>query len=343
MEEDLTFGASVWGTSITPDGASPTKPSISLSTQPPSAPESELDESGFDDFEDFNTAPTSAVEAHDDFGDFEEFGEGTSAIASFDDQAFPSAPPRHDWQALRLDPLPERLELEAEIHNILEYIWMDEDISEVTTDDPIREVEGVAQILVTPESREMYKVLLQTPPPTKPPNWTQSRIRRQHLIALGIPVNLDEMLPRANSKQLPPLEINTRPSSTPPSVNGRNSMTLSAQPSRSGTPQPSRQNSVAAQFGTKPDLDMDKINALLQLDMENLSIQPLATLERHLADIKAQTANTSHLLTHFLQAKDALQQDSETYNGLIAELVGEAQKIKSGKQRTVGNRRSGVV
>jgi hypothetical protein len=47
----------------------------------------------------------------------------------------------------------------------------------------------------------MYKNLLQTPPPTKPPNWTRSRIRQQHLIALGVPVNLDEMLPRANGNR----------------------------------------------------------------------------------------------------------------------------------------------
>ncbi|KAF9452999.1 hypothetical protein P691DRAFT_802378 [Macrolepiota fuliginosa MF-IS2] len=342
MEDDLTFGTSIWGSSVTPDSISPAKPNISLSTtMPSSAPESELDDSGFDDFEDFNTAPTSAVGANDDFGDFEEFGDDTTVSTGFNDQAFQSWPPPQDWHALRLDPLPERSELEAEIQSILGHIWADEDISQVTTDEPIREVEGIAQILVTPESRGMYKVLLQTPPPIKPPNWTRSRIRRQHLIALGIPVNLDEMLPQANSKPLPPLEINTRPSSTPPSVSGRNP--LSAYPSRSSTPQPSRQNSMPTQFGPKPELDMDKINGLLELDMDALTIQPLATLEGRLSELKAQTANTSNLLTHLLQAKDALQQDSETYNGLIAELVGEAQKIKSGKPRTVGNRRSGVV
>jgi len=116
------------------------------------------------------------------------------------------------------------------------------------------------------DSREMYKVLLQTPPPTKPPNWIQSRIRRQHLITLGIPVNLDEILPRANSKHLPPLEINTRSSSTPLSVSGRNSFSVSAHPSRSGTPT-FRQSSAVTQFGPKPNLDMDKVGSLLRLDM----------------------------------------------------------------------------
>lgn len=68
-------------------------------------------------------------------------------------------------------------------------------------------------------------------------------------------------------------------------------------------------------------------------------MQPLAALERHLADLRMQTANTSSLLTYLLQSRDALQQDSETYNGLIAELVGEAQKIKSGKPtRTMSKR-----
>lgn len=67
-------------------------------------------------------------------------------------------------------------------------------------------------------------------------------------------------------------------------------------------------------------------------------------LERHLAQIRAQTSNTSALLTHLLQTKDALQQDSDMYNKLIAELVGEAQKMKSGVLgRTPTRRGSGMV
>ena len=76
---------------------------------------------------------------------------------------------------------------------------------------------------------------------------------------------------------------------------------------------------------------------------DNLKLQPLPVLERHLNDMKMQTANVSALLTHLLQTRDALQQDSETYNGLIAELIGEAQKNKTGKGRTVTKRGSGMV
>lgn len=65
---------------------------------------------------------------------------------------------------------------------------------------------------------------------------------------------------------------------------------------------------------------------------------PLKSLNSHLDSLKQETAQVSAVLTYLLQARDALQQDSETYNKLIAEMVGEAQKIKTGK-RVAGSRR----
>ena len=105
-------------------------------------------------------------------------------------------------------------------------------------------------------------------------------------------------------------------------------------------------------LGPRPELDEAKISDLLELDTStfgtgydnpllltycttgNLLLLPSITLDRHLADLKEQTAQTSALLTYLLQTRDALQQDSETYNKLIGELVGEAQKIKTGKRTT---------
>jgi hypothetical protein len=103
----------------------------------------------------------------------------------------------------------------------------------------------------------------------KPPNWTRSRIRRQHLIALGMPVNLDEVLPRANGKPLPPLQITTRPMSAPPgprNIFPHNKVPQSSNAnSRAGTPI-SRQPTPPSHFGPKPELDVAKIDKLLELD-----------------------------------------------------------------------------
>lgn len=127
--------------------------------------------------------------------------------------------------------------------------------------------------------------------------------------------------------------------------------------SRAGTPQVGTPQSLAQPentvhnlgIGPKPELDESKISELIALDggvefillmavvskhsTDSLSLLPLARLERCATGIREQITNTSALLTYLLQTRDALQQDAETYNGLIAELVGEAQKIKSGKPR----------
>jgi len=203
---------------------------------------------------------------------------------------------------------------------------------------------------VTPESRDLYNTLFHSLPSTQPPNWTRSRIRQQHLISLGIPVNLDEVLPHANGKPLPPLQITTRPMSMSPPLHNnaqQKKATSSMNNSRSGTPvSPSRVGpSTVSQLGLgpKPELDNTKVNDLLRLDPETLPLLPLPTLERHLADLRTQTVNASTLLTYLLQTREALQQDSETYNGLIAELVSEAQKTKMGRGKQSAKRGSGVM
>ncbi|PPR04051.1 hypothetical protein CVT24_010626 [Panaeolus cyanescens] len=343
MDDDLTFGASVWAIS------DPVDTTVSKVPPPLTLDESSAFDDDFDDFGD-PAEQTAEIADDDDFGDFGDFGDADAGASSqgftesvaFEDDIRIAGPSSQNWRPLQLEPFPSRPNLETAIEETLAPIWNYEDISDVTTDDPIREAEGIAQILVTPSSREMYKILLSTPPPTKPPNWTRSRIRRQHLINLGIPVNLDEVLPKASGKPLPPLEIHTRPMSAPPIRQNSlaNGGTHTSHNSRSGTPQPGQKG---PQFGPKPELDANKINKLLQLTHESLIMQPLPNLERHLAELKMQTANTSNLLTYLLQTRDVLQQDSETYNGLIAEMVGEAQKIKSGKpSRTMSLRRAGV-
>jgi len=184
-------------------------------------------------------------------------------------------------------------------------------------------------------------------------------------------VNLDEMLPHANGKPLPPLHISTRPMSAPPGP--RNGPLHSTPPSRTnsraatpvpGIAQPSTRpgSSTILQLGLgpKPQLNEKKVEELLKLDIgvpvspshcatndtcpcvDQLTLLPLTKLERCLADLRTETTNSSSLLTHLLQTRDALQQDSETYNKLIAELVSEAQKSNSGQSRT-GIKRSGTL
>lgn len=162
MDDDITFGASVWG--------APTSPLPPLAVKPPAfgispAPSTAPDD--FDDFDSFRTpAETTAGsgdEGEDDgFGDFGGFGEtqqlpvtasfqtsfGEVAYAERESIGGPSV--SREWQALKLDPLPSREELQKHVDEILGPLWIHHDDTSLT-DDAIREVGGLNQTLVTSE------------------------------------------------------------------------------------------------------------------------------------------------------------------------------------------------
>lgn len=114
---------------------------------------------GFGDFDDFAAVPTSGQTLDDDFGDFGDFGAGTSdefgdaAQDGFGSGGFGSgalvAPAR--WQPLPVDPLPPSKELSELVGELLGPIWANLRPEEFMSGEPERQVEGVAQILVTPE------------------------------------------------------------------------------------------------------------------------------------------------------------------------------------------------
>jgi len=351
LDDDFSFDSSVWGA----PAPAPSLLSPFLDTSSPAISHGQLD-----DFDDFHTpleSKTPSLAPDDDFADFGDFGEVGVSDANFafeEDTTFGGEAQGSEvsslsWGSLRLDPLPSARDLSLQIEEILGPVWSDK-LTSLTRDENVRQVEGIGQILTTSTGRELYLSLLNSPPLMGPISWVRSRIRQQHLIALGLPVNLDELLPQTSTKSLPPLHISTRPMSAPPGAHVLRSMPPSRSNSRAGTrsntPQPSAHPgpSTAKQLslGPKPELDAKKIDDLLKLDIDQLNLLPLTKLDKYLADLRRETTNASSLLTHLLQTRDALQQDSETYNRLIAELVSEAQKNKSGKSKA-GVKRSGTL
>lgn len=155
MDDELTFGASVWG-AAEPLTLSPP----AASTSEPSPAPSSSTQDGFDDFEEFGTpAETLAAsgdENDDDFGDFGDFGEVATLDegATFGSQSFEAeevlTPRPEEWEALHLEPMPTTQDIKKQINAILGPLWTSKD-SAYFTDDPIRQAEGLNQTLVTPE------------------------------------------------------------------------------------------------------------------------------------------------------------------------------------------------
>ncbi|KZT62809.1 hypothetical protein CALCODRAFT_489313 [Calocera cornea HHB12733] len=236
--------------------------------------------------------------------------------------------------------MPSREELERQIDALVAPIFPID--TGQFSDEPIREVNGIGQMLVTKGSRDLYRTLTEIPPDmTRPVNWTISRIRRQQLIALGVPVNLDEVLPTSTAKPLPTLHITTDPTGRPASAPPGRPSTPAGLSSRAATPGPGHRtpNTGPPPLGPAPKLDMDKAEDVLRLSESQISILPLSAVQSQLAEIRAVTEQANALLAHLLQSRDVLQQDSETYNNFIAELVGVAQKAKAPAVNRWGRRK----
>lgn len=155
MDDDFS-SAAVWGAPITP---SPITSPLTQTFAPPSidfTQSSSSSSQGDDDFDDFGTAPTAPSDTQDDdFGDFGDFGDTDNIdtpVDFSDDITFSQEVHivESDWEPLRLDPMPSKTELQRQVEDVLGPIWT-EDMSEFTTGDDIRQVEGISQILVTAE------------------------------------------------------------------------------------------------------------------------------------------------------------------------------------------------
>ena len=153
MDDDLTFGASVWGS---------TEPVDILQTSSQTTQQSNqtltTERDDFDDFDDFGspTANTAQISMEDDdFGDFGDADDSSAPTAFADSTGFAenpiAGPSRVGWEPLHLDPFPGRDELVEQIDEIMEPIWRTYPASEYTTGEGIRDVEGANQILVTSE------------------------------------------------------------------------------------------------------------------------------------------------------------------------------------------------
>ena len=148
------WGTSVWDTPTEPIDLGLSKPA---SLSPPPEPSPALDE--FDDFgEPGEPSSSTQDDFGDDFGDFDggiqiqadmEAFEGD--IGGFQDTFTTPIPSSTTWVPLRLDPLPSSKELSGMVEEILDSVWLLPDAEEVMTGEDIRQVEGLNQVLVTPE------------------------------------------------------------------------------------------------------------------------------------------------------------------------------------------------
>jgi hypothetical protein len=325
------------------------------------------DENDFgDDFDDFEEGAQAG--ADDDFGDFDDGFQEPEAVENLpsvstaqantipvDPFVSPALPTAHATLLIYISPRQPLIDFAAlsSIPDLLAATQAhldamfpkstEELVSSIPKQSPIPES---SPIFPSDRSLSLWKQLI-TPPPLQPPNWTQSRIRRLFLVSLGVPVDLDEILPPSKQKKLVLPDINLEPAtrkseSDKPGLGslarlkaeagaGGNDSTTSLDSTQSGTHKEGHRHSRSRKPKgppPPPELDLAAVKRLCATTEEKLDGLTDDELKEHVNELNALTARTSEVLEYWLKRRDGLMKEKEAFEGVIENLVRHARRVR---------------
>ncbi|KAI8150902.1 hypothetical protein K4K49_003204 [Colletotrichum sp. SAR 10_70] len=186
-------------------------------------------------------------------------------------------------------------------------------------------------IFLTPRSASLWSQLV-APPPLAPPDWIRSRIRRLFLVSLGVPVDLDEILPASKQKKLvlPSLQVNS--SGSPRTSSDSRSVSRVRQEANASTTSVDSKGkpSVSKRKGapTAPDLDLVSAKQLCTTTEEALNGMTDEELKAHVAKLQAMEGTAKEVLEYWTKKTDEKIGDREAFEGVIENLVKHARKVR---------------
>ncbi|KAF3901709.1 hypothetical protein ABW20_dc0108255 [Dactylellina cionopaga] len=295
------------------EGDTRTLPLSSTSDLPEMIPEFEAatEDDGGDDNDDFDDFG-EAIEGDDDFGDFGDFDaaepdaqvEASNAdVAIYQQQAQRPAMP--DFIKMSRD------EMKTRIDEIISSLYSQ---AGKPSNVPLPPLPATNGAFLTERSQSLWTQLC-TPPPLQPPNWKLSRIRRLFLVSLGVPVDLDEILP-ADTKQkklVLPSSSHARKSSDVGRGDGERSTRSSSR----------RRKEKEAQAKL---VDVPSARILCSTSDVRLRAFTVGELEEHVKKLEEVTREASETLTYWLGRRETAMGDKEAFERVIENLVEFAKK-----------------
>jgi hypothetical protein len=183
---------------------------------------------------------------------------------------------------------------------------------------------------------------LVSPPPMQPPNWTRSRIRRLFLVSLGVPVDLDEILPPSKQKRLVLPSIGLDDPDVPTSAQlqrlkeSEANESATSIDSKTGESRPSRksrerQAKRVSKIPPPPVFDTLAAARLAATTEQALTVFSDGELQQHVLTLRVLNEEASRVLEYWLQRKDEGVKEKEALEGVIENLVGW---VKGGRGTT---------
>ncbi|KAL2064877.1 hypothetical protein VTL71DRAFT_4017 [Oculimacula yallundae] len=278
----------------------------------------------------------------DDFDDFEE-GEDAE-FGDFDDgfqEAAPAPPPPQSipvtpsFPVLDFADLDSPEEIQAATEQYMNALFPPDSIDTSV----LPPLSASNSIFLTPRSASLWSQLV-APPPLQPPNWIRSRIRRLFLVSLGVPVDLDEILPASKQKKLILPSMNLNPSGSGSPRNSTDTRSVSrlkqggdgnaSSTSVDSQGKPSRSDSSRRRKGPPPAPQLDLISArqLCSFTDEALEGLTLEELKKHVETLEDMQGTAKEVLEYWTKRTDEKLGDREAFEGVIENLVKHARKVR---------------
>lgn len=307
-----------------------------------------------DDFDEF-------AEEQDEFGDFDDGFQGPGEVAEEPmETTMPQQPPTpppivsmhphpnmNQHTNIKQQPLIE-LDSSQSAPDIISSLGTHLDTLFPTTKDtstlpPVDPIPNASAIFSTDRSLSLWSQLV-APPPLQPQNWVKSRIRRLFLVSLGVPVDLDEILPASKQKKLVLPSINPDISSDPhsthsPSTHSVTKTTSTTAPDGSGdrTTSPAtaarnrqsrRGGAGAARGSLPPDIDLSAVHRLCLTTDAALNGLTDTELETHIKELERVQSRAGVVLEYWVKQRDGLVGEKEAFEGVIENLVSHARRVR---------------
>lgn len=290
--------------------------------------EPETDDGFGDDFDGFE-----AGTGDDDFGDFDE---GFEQPIEAEKPAPPKPPvivPESPFSLLDFSTI-------SDLSDILDSTKHHLDILFPTMTDPapLPSPRPAPQtpnpIFPTPRSASLWSQLV-APPPLQPPNWVRSRIRRLFLVSLGVPIDLDEILPASKQKKLIlPSTLSPRSSSDTRRRDGskvrgkleNNSSASLDQQIAGGTGNRSGRKKKGPP--PQPELDLPATRRLCTTTRQALEGMTKEELDAHVVRLEEATVRAREVLNWWERRREEKLGDKEAFEGVIENLVRHARRVR---------------
>jgi hypothetical protein len=194
--------------------------------------------------------------------------------------------------------------------------------------------EDVRSIFLTDRSKSLWTQLV-APPPLQPPDWVRSRIRRLFLVSLGVPVDLDEILPASKQKKLILPSIHIPGEKSPrPSSDGRNGAlervkkegeNASSASVDSSTSKPDRKRK-----GPPPPPELDISSTTMLCSTTDAALQNLTEqeLEEHVERLKNLAVRANEVFDYWQKRMESALGDKDAFEQVIESLVAHAKKLR---------------